>query len=438
MQIFADAFGEIVHLGERDCSIQRRHQKIVEEAPSPAVSPELRERMGRAAIDAARAVGYVGAGTVEFLLDADAAFYFLEMNTRLQVEHAVTEALTGIDLVAWQLRVAAGEPLPLDEPRGVRSAHAIEARLYAEDPANDFLPQAGRIVAWTPPEGEGIRVDHALAVGLEISPYYDPMLAKIVAAGANREEARRRLIVALEELALFGIATNRRFLIDCLESPAFARGEARTDFVPRLLASLPSGTPPLERALLALGAILVATHDARGTVEFGWRSSGVATVVLKLRRGEHMHGLSVATSDAKTFAATIDGERRSITVLAREAGRVRFADDGVERAARFTWDGPALYLQSGRNAVRLVDATFAPRTEHAQAAGASARSPMPGIVTKVAVAVGDPVTKGQTLVVLEAMKMLHEIVAAAEGRVCDVLVAPGQQVGMRALLVEIE
>jgi geranyl-CoA carboxylase alpha subunit len=438
IQIFADAFEQIVHLGERDCSIQRRHQKIIEESPSPAVSPELRERMGRAAIDAARAVGYVGAGTVEFLLDADAAFYFLEMNTRLQVEHAVTEALTGIDLVAWQLRVAAGEPLPLDEPRAVRSAHAIEARLYAEDPANDFLPQAGRVVAWNPPRGEGIRVDHALAAGLEISPYYDPMLAKIVAAGANREQARRRLVAALEDLTLFGLTTNRRFLIECLEQPTFVSAEARTDFVPRFFASPATGARTSETALLALAAALVATHDANGSVEFGWRSSGVATVVLKLRLEEAIHRASIVITGAQTYTVTIDGERRSLALLAYETGRVRFVDGGVERTALFAWDGPAVYLQSGRNALRVVDATFADYTEHAPTAPGSARSPMPGIVTKVAVAVGDPVTKGQILIVLEAMKMLHEIVASAEGRVSNVLVAPGQQVGMRALLVEIE
>ena len=438
IQIFADGFGEIVHLGERDCSIQRRNQKIVEEAPSPAVSPALRERMGRTAIDAARAVGYAGAGTVEFLLDADGAFYFLEMNTRLQVEHALTEALTGIDLVAWQLRVAAGEPLPLDEPRGARSAHAIEARLYAEDPANDFLPQAGRIVAWGPPRGAGIRVDHALATGLEISPYYDPMLAKIVAAGANREEARRRLIAALEDLTLFGVTTNRRFLIDCLERPAFVAGEARTDFVPRFFPSAATGAPASEPALLTLAAVLVATREANGTVEFGWRSSGIAGAAVKLQLAETRYRASVTTSDAKAYAVTIEGEPRMLTLLERQPDRVRFVDGGVERLGRFSWDGSTLYLETGRHAVSVIDATFAPSVEHARAAHGSARSPMPGIVTKVAVSVGDPVKKGQLLIVLEAMKMLHEIVASAGGRVSNILVAPGQQVGMRALLVEID
>ncbi len=436
VQIFGDECGTIVHLGERDCSVQRRHQKIVEEAPSPAVSPELRERMGEAAIAAARAVGYAGAGTVEFLLDENGEFYFMEMNTRLQVEHAVTEAVTGIDLVAWQLRVAAGEALPQGEVRGPQAGHAIEVRLYAEDPAHGFLPQAGRVVAWRPPAGDGIRVDHALAPGLEISAYYDPMVAKIVAAGANREEARRRLIAALDDTCLFGVTTNRQFLIDCLAHEAFERGDARTTFVPAFFPEIRA--PLASGALLALGAVLVYERDGDRAGGVGWRSSGFTQAVLRLRTGDTRTTVSISSAVSREYVVAAGGESQTLTIVSKAAGSVRYRENGVERTAAFAWDGDTLYVQSGAEQAALVDATFAPPLAAAASAERAATSPMPGIVSKVAVAVGDDVTKGQTLVLLEAMKMIHEIVAAAAGRVATVLVTPGQQVGMRATLVEIE
>jgi geranyl-CoA carboxylase alpha subunit len=436
VQIFGDRLGTIVHLGERDCSIQRRHQKIVEEAPSPAVDPGLRERLGSAAVEAARAVSYVGAGTIEFLLDTDGTFYFMEMNTRLQVEHAVTEAVTGIDLVAWQLRVAAGEPLPLDEPRGAVAGHAIEARLYAEDPAHGFLPQAGRIVRWVAPGGDGIRVDHALASGLDISPYYDPMLAKIVGAGANREEARRRLIVALGDTYLFGVVTNRRFLIDCLEYEAFVRGDARTDFVAVHFAE------PLvakrDAALLRLCAVLAYTRDAERAGEIGWRSSGIANAVLRLRTRDEIVTIALSSNATHRYDVVIEGESRSVSIVACEDGRVRFSEGGVESTATYGWDGDTLFVQSSGDDVVATDVTFAPPAASVASAERTATAPMPGIVSKVLVSVGDDVEKGQPLVFLEAMKMVHEIVAATAGRVASVLVSAGQQVGMRASLIEIE
>ena len=223
IQVFADQHGNVIHLGERDCSIQRRHQKVIEETPSPAVSTELRAKMGDAAVAAARAIGYVGAGTVEFLLDQSGKFYFLEMNTRLQVEHPVTEAVTGLDLVAWQLQVAAGERLPLDQHEVRFSGHAIEARLYAEDPHKSFLPQTGTLIDWRPASGAGVRIDHALAPGQSVSPFYDPMLAKVIAHGATREEARRRLLAALEGTVALGLTTNRSFLIATAPAPRLRR-----------------------------------------------------------------------------------------------------------------------------------------------------------------------------------------------------------------------
>ena len=236
IQVLADASGHVIHLGERDCSVQRRHQKVLEEAPSPAVDAELRARMGAAAVAAAQAIGYSNAGTVEFLLAADGAFYFLEMNTRLQVEHPVTELVTGLDLVELQIRIAAGEPLSIRQEDVRLAGHAIEARLYAEAPQRGFLPQSGELAAWRPPSGPGIRVDHGLNASQTVSPFYDPLLAKIIAHGATRQEALRLLAKALEDTTALGIATNRSFLIDCLRTPEFAAGEATTEFIAKHFA----------------------------------------------------------------------------------------------------------------------------------------------------------------------------------------------------------
>ncbi|HRG97570.1 MAG TPA: acetyl-CoA carboxylase biotin carboxylase subunit, partial [Polyangiaceae bacterium] len=294
IQVFADAHGNVVHLGERDCSVQRRHQKIVEECPSPAVSPALRQAMGEVAVAAARAIDYLGAGTIEFLLAPTGEFYFMEMNTRLQVEHPVTELVTGTDLVAWQLAVAAGEPLPLSQAAIDWRGHAIEVRLCAEDPAREFMPQTGRIVALELPEGEGVRVDHGLAQGREVSPFYDSMVGKLIAHGATREDARRRLVAALERLALLGVVTNKELLLHVLRHPAFASGEYDTGFVP---AHLPSATlaglgAPTDRQLaVAAAALFHADAEALRLASdlsselVGWSSSYAPSVPLKLTSG---------------------------------------------------------------------------------------------------------------------------------------------------------
>ncbi|RYY65499.1 MAG: 3-methylcrotonyl-CoA carboxylase, partial [Comamonadaceae bacterium] len=229
IQVLADRFGHVIHLGDRDCSVQRRHQKVIEEAPSPAVSPELRARMGRDAVAAALAVGYEGAGTLEFLLDRDGHYYFMEMNTRLQVEHPVTETVTGLDIVALQLRIAAGEPLALAQDDVRIDGHAIEVRLCAEDPDQDFMPQSGRMASWRP--AIGVRVDHALRSGATVPPFYDSMVAKVIAHGPTREEARQRLLAGLTDSVALGIVTNQRFLARCLAHPVFVAGEATTGFI---------------------------------------------------------------------------------------------------------------------------------------------------------------------------------------------------------------
>lgn len=262
VQVIADRHGRVASLGERDCSLQRRHQKVVEEAPSPAVDPSLRERLSAAAVAAARAVGYVNAGTVEFLLSPSGEFFFLEMNTRLQVEHPVTEEAYGVDLVALQLSVAAGEPLPPDLPSAPR-AHAIEARIYAEDPEAGFLPQTGRVLAYREPSGPGVRIDSGIEPGSEVGVHYDPMLAKLIARGATREEARLRLVAALSELVVLGVTTNVSYLKRVLSTEEFRRGEADTGFLERSV--LPPPPEPSEAAFLAAATLFAGAAPAEGS-----------------------------------------------------------------------------------------------------------------------------------------------------------------------------
>ncbi len=283
VQVFADNHGNVIYLGERDCSVQRRHQKVIEEAPCPVMTTELRARMGEAAVDAARAVDYRGAGTVEFLLDANGEFYFLEMNTRLQVEHPVTALVTGLDLVALQLRVAQGEALGLTQEDVQLDGHAIEVRLYAEDAAQDFLPSTGPVLLWQPPEGEGIRVDDGIITGGEISPFYDSMVAKVIAHGATREQALQRLIRALADCSLFGVRSNRDFLIEALSVPAFVTGEATTAFLGETYGEAGYQAPEISTEAMAVGAVIshaqaceTAQRHAVGVADelLDWSSTG--------------------------------------------------------------------------------------------------------------------------------------------------------------------
>ena len=305
IQVFADEHGQVIHLGERDCSIQRRHQKVVEEVALPGDDGcRLRASMGAAAVEAARSIGYVGAGTVEFLLDENGEFYFLEMNTRLQVEHPVTEAVTGLDLVALQISVAQSERLPLGQEDLVLDGHAIEVRLYAEDPEKDFMPGTGRIALWHPPQGEGIRVDDGIATGLEISPYYDAMVAKIIAWGASRESARLRLLRALNETAVFGISTNRDFLIRVLRNETFVEGAATTAFIEDNSAALAvkSSLTPFHRQ--AIAALVDYRAGAKRSMEasvqvspvlLDWSSAGSLFSPFLLSSGDSQHKLTVAS-----------------------------------------------------------------------------------------------------------------------------------------------
>ena len=442
VQVFADTQGQTLHLGERDCSVQRRHQKVVEEAPCPVLTPELRARMGAAAVKAARAVDYVGAGTVEFLLDDSGEFYFLEMNTRLQVEHPVTELITGLDLVALQLDVAEGAPLPLTQDELRLEGHAIEVRLYAEDPANDFLPSAGRVEVWREGSGTGLRIDSGILQGQSISPFYDPMVAKVMAHGPDRETARERLIDGLRDTALFGPANNRDFLLAILSDPAFAAGEATTAFLDETVLDPHVGAAPTP-AELALAAVLDIDRSAQATTArhayvsdelLGWSSAGPARSHHGFVVQEQSLWVQVEShADGRRVAFSDDGTSVTIT---EDACQYRL--DGMVQDIRFFLaNDDLLWLCLGDRSLRLprfrasssLDATADPGTILA---------PMHGLVQSVLVKPGERVREGQTLAVLEAMKMQHQIPARAEGRIRTVKAAAAQQVEAGALLFEVE
>ncbi|AFT70072.1 Carbamoyl-phosphate synthase L chain, ATP binding domain protein [Alloalcanivorax dieselolei B5] len=433
IQVFGDHHGNVVHLGERDCSVQRRHQKVVEEAPSPALDQTLRQRMGEAAVNAARACGYVGAGTVEFLLGADGDFYFLEMNTRLQVEHPVTELVTGQDLVAWQLKVAAGEALPLTQDQVALNGHAMEVRLYAEDPAQGYLPQTGPIRRWRPASGEGVRVDHGLREGDQVGSHYDPMLAKIIAHGATRDEARRRLLRAVEDTVLSGVNDNRAFLAAILRHPVFAAGDATTAFIGADFADAPSLTPAQPGdALWSVAALLFARQQdrRRSGPGRGWQSSALGAQPLTLGCGEHSRTLTLqgprVGGDVPVVLEDVDDD----SVIAEV--------DGIRR--RFQWcrHGDQLWLQHGTDKALFQDLTHQPAAGRDGPGSGRLSAPMDGAVVSLSASVGEQVRRGQVLAVMEAMKMEHVLKADCDGTVTEVAVAVGDQVRRQQLLVVLE
>ena len=449
IQIFADSHGNTIHLGERDCSVQRRHQKVIEEAPSPVMTGDLREAMGAAAVEAARSIGYCGAGTVEFLLDADGAFYFLEMNTRLQVEHPVTEAITGLDLVALQIRVAEGRPLGLVQEDFRPSGHAIEARLYAEDPAREFLPAAGDIALWRPASGPGVRIDSGVESGQTVPPFYDPMIAKAVAHGETRDIARRRLIRALAETAAFGLTTNKRFLIDCLEKDAFARGEATTAFIEEQFGAGDLATPEPDFAVAAATAVLkyLADRDAAHRASLNvspelldWASAGALESRCHLAAGDAEFDLSVSPAGPSDYTvrdyAVRGEEAASVRVVSVGDGQADLAIDGVQRHFRYNAAGDTLFLGEAGRDYRFGTGRSA-ATAQEDGGGGRVVAPMHGKILEIAVDPGDTVNRGDRLMVIEAMKMQHDIVAPAAGAVAKVLQRAGVQVAAGDPLVDI-
>jgi 3-methylcrotonyl-CoA carboxylase alpha subunit len=431
IQVFADQHGNCLYLNERDCSIQRRHQKVVEEAPAPGLSPELRRAMGEAAVKAAQAIGYVGAGTVEFLLDERGDFFFMEMNTRLQVEHPVTEAITGLDLVAWQIRVARGEPLPLTQQQVPLNGHAIEVRLYAEDPDHDFLPATGTLALYREAaSGDGLRIDSGVAEGDSVSPFYDPMLGKLIAWGENREQARLRLLAMLGDTLVGGVKTNLAFLRRILAHPAFAACELDTGFIPRHQQQLLPAPSELPEAFWQLAADAWVQSEAPlqrnddphspWSARSGWRAGGAAEIELHLSCQGESHKVRASNQarlQGEELLAEIDGTRQRLRAIRR---------------------GETLYLQwqSELHAISRFDPIAAAEASHAQQGGLSA--PMNGSIVRVLVEPGQTVEVGAALVVLEAMKMEHSIRAPEAGTVKALYCREGEMVSEGAVLVELE
>ncbi|PTT24885.1 acetyl/propionyl/methylcrotonyl-CoA carboxylase subunit alpha [Pseudomonas sp. HMWF021] len=441
VQLFGDHHGNLIYLGERDCSVQRRHQKVIEEAPCPVMTRELRQAMGEAALKAGRAVNYVGAGTVEFLLDARGQFYFLEMNTRLQVEHPVTELITGQDLVAWQLAVAEGQPLPLTQDQVTLDGHAMEVRLYAEDPTQDFLPQTGRVQAWEPALSPGARIDHGLREGQSISPFYDPMLGKLIAHGATREEARRKLLRAVQDSVLLGVQSNQRLLVSLLQHPQFISGEFSTAFIAQHFTDHPclhTYAPGAEELAIAAVLFYQAGAQAHRASLKGWRNN--AGVPLDYRLGLEQQDWSVRllaginglftvnTMERALELKVIDGDERSVTLEI----------DGLRQRHAWRIDGEALWLFTHPGSLRLEDRTHALISSQSSVSSGTLKAPMDGAIVDVLVSEGSPVSKGQLLVVLEAMKMEHPLKAGIDGVLKRVQVKVGDQVKNRQVLLQVE
>ncbi len=439
IQVFADNHGNAVYLGERDCSVQRRHQKVVEEAPSPFVTPELRKQMGEAAVDVARACDYRGAGTVEFLVDAARNFYFLEMNTRLQVEHPVTEMITGQDLVAWQINVAQGQPLPQQQDEIVLRGHAIEVRLYAEDPRQNFLPQTGLIQHWQSHfQAEGVRIDTGIQAGQSVSAFYDPMLAKVIAWGKDREEARRKLLRTLVHSPLFGVTVNTRFLIEALRHPKFAAGEATTAFIAESLQDSPS-LRPLEVSPLAVALATLLAHlrqsPASGAPMLGLQ----ANWPYLLRHGETDFRTQLSPQ-REQISITVGEEMFAFEMPRLQTDKLEFGLKQVRQTIYWHADASRLYLQYADEIYCFEDRTHAPPLKKQQRGSGQLNAPMDGALVAVLVEVGQTVQHGNTLMVLEAMKMEHPIKADIDGVVTELPAPQGTQVklGQRLALIQAE
>lgn len=447
-QVLADSHGTVIHLGERECSIQRRHQKVIEESPSAALSPELRAQMGAAATTVVRAAGYTNAGTVEFMLAPTGEYYFLEVNTRLQVEHPVTENVTGLDLVREQLRIAAGLPLTVRQEDIQLRGHSIECRVYAEDPRNGFLPSTGRLLLFEPATGAGIRNDSGVETGDEITPYYDPMLAKLITCAPDRASCIERALAALRDYSVLGVTTNLPLLRAVLDSEAFRGGNFTTDFLDQRLPELLSdeSSLPEEVLIAATGWVLTAqgaNKQRNPWISDGWRGSG-ARRTLRLRRGGEEVAVSATrgADDAWSVRAP-EGERRIIE-FSRAGPALLLLREGARTSRAYIVETPdALDVGVDGNAAKLYKARGLEIDDLGQATSAghiqnTLQAPMPGAVVKVGAREGDTVEAGQTLVVLEAMKMEHSITAPHAGIVRRMPYSVGDLVQAGAVLAEVE
>ena len=458
IQVFADTHGGCVYLHERDCSVQRRHQKVLEEAPAPGMPPERRAAMGEAAVNAARAVGYVGAGTVEFIANQDGSFYFMEMNTRLQVEHPVTEMITGTDLVEWQLRVACGEPLPKKQHELTIHGHAIEARVYAENPEKGFLPSIGTLRHMDVPRAvafelgadganpAAVRVDSGVREGDAISPFYDPMIAKLIVWGVDREQALARMAQALGEFRIVGLATNIAFLKRLVEGEAFSSADLDTGLIERHHAALFPAPAPAPLGVLALAAMALVDSEAdfspgRSANDAdpwrqarGWRMNGDYRRVLSFsdEHGDHALGMTWRQAGWEIDA---DGQRQPLTPVASDGANLslRLGDTALHGCVRR--DGDAFHVFTGGRHYTLSYNDPMAHAGEIESAGGRLTAPMPGKVVAVLVGSGKDVKRGEPLLIMEAMKMEHTIAAPSDGLVEEVLYAVGDQVADGAPLL---
>ncbi len=432
LQVFADAHGNAIHLNERDCSLQRRHQKVIEEAPAPGMSADLRAKMGAAAVAAAKAVGYVGAGTVEFIADGaeglkDDGFWFMEMNTRLQVEHPVTEAVTGLDLVEWQFRIAAGEKLPLKQDQVRLDGHAVEARLYAEDPERGFLPSTGKLVALSFPQGEGLRIDSGVEAGDAVTPFYDPMIAKVIAHGATRDATLDRLAGALEQTIVAGPRSNVGFLATLARADGFRQADFDTGFIDRNMEALGAVPQGLDRAAAAAGAgALIAREQTRNAGDGGSPWDVADGFQLS---GERRLALPVI-ADGEAVVAEVD--------YGADGARVSVEGAAPAEDATVIAEVDAIYvLRAGRQTkVTLRDLALDQAGE--AGSGGVVRAPMHGKVLAILVEPGAAVARGQRVAIIEAMKMEHTLTAPVDGTVSKIAVAKDAQVaeGAKVLMIE--
>ncbi|HZL32131.1 MAG TPA: biotin carboxylase N-terminal domain-containing protein [Pseudolabrys sp.] len=438
MQIFADSHGNVTHLNERDCSLQRRHQKVIEEAPAPGMSAALRAEMGAAAVAAAKACGYVGAGTVEFIADGAGGlkrggFWFMEMNTRLQVEHPVTEAITGLDLVEWQFRIAAGEKLPLTQDEVKLDGHAVEARLYAEDAEHGFLPSTGKLIALEFPKSEGLRVDTGVEQGSEVTPYYDPMIAKLIAHGDTRDEALERLADALDSTIVAGPRSNAGFLARLARAPGFRSGHFDTGFIAAHLSELGASPQGLDRAAAAAGTLaLLAGERARIAAQKMPEPDAVASP------WDADDGFQLSGARKLQIPILAEGEKLTAQVV-QVSGQSEITIDGEAPAGDATTvaTADAIYvLRHGRQTkVSLRDLAFS--EADAASGGGLIRAPMHGKVLALLVEEGAPVTRGQRLAIIEAMKMEHTLTSPIDGTVSEISVAVDSQVAEGAKVMVI-
>jgi len=456
IQVFADQHGQCVYLFERDCSVQRRHQKVIEEAPAPGMTPERRQAMGEAAVAAAKAVGYVGAGTVEFIAEPDGRFYFMEMNTRLQVEHPVTEMITGLDLVEWQLRIAAGEPLPLSQDQLEIKGHSIEARIYAENPDKGFLPSVGKLLYLGLPDHVAfargdIRVDGGVRSGDTISPFYDPMIAKLIVWGENRDQARARMIQALADTQVAGVHTNVAFLSRLMSDAAFAASDLDTGLIERQRQTLLPPPQACEASWLALAsAAVLASQSAQGQASQdpwartdGWRMGGAYHRDLHWLDGEAARRVTYRL-DRTGASFVVDGvdakvEWKVQAEVADGAQTLQISWNGRNQSGTVVRDGERFHLFSlGRHVTLTLHDPLAHADDEDVEHAGGLTAPMPGKIIAVQVKAGDKVKRGQPLLVMEAMKMEHTISAPADGTVKEVFFAVGEQVADAAVLISLD